>query len=451
MDFQTHGSSSDFSSIARRLLLHPEESENASLINATDLITGKNSCSSTPTLVQLLSQPSTSTANGPNNIAVVQFNANDLMPCPAVFNANDLMPCPAVNTVEIERHTCPLCDGIRSLTPERLRAPLEKPPTASSYSRSKRYDGKGYSHLGIETEMVIRNVRRFFDTFKEELRGGNKGTLFCKSSVLTMLATGVSERTILRIARHHTSNYVPRRICKPRSGTMSQEEVFLKYGEEWGTVVFYFYVGVFLNSVNMDHQMHARPVNNFSLIARRLLLHQDVSDKASSVSAIELINEQQPSTSSTDVDVHIQQVNANNLVPIAEAVKVEVHSCPLCDALKGLTSERLKAPIEKPSESPSPASSLYDKYSAQGRSIHQGTDTEIIIRNVRRFFETFKKELKSASKGTLLNQPNVMTTLACGLSSKTVMRMTRRHNEPYVPKKDKLNKDAKRKPRKVGD
>ncbi|KAL6744368.1 hypothetical protein Aduo_017309 [Ancylostoma duodenale] len=102
------------------------------------------------------------------------------------------------------------------------------------------------------------------------------------------------------------------------------------------------------------------PRNNFSSIARRLLLSGE-SRPAS----------QMPTTSHgvhpTTFMMHGHEVNAIDLIPCALSeqqlqVELERHTCDLCDRLRGITAEMLrapKAPVEKP----------YKSIKGRGRSI----------------------------------------------------------------------------------
>ncbi|VDM68968.1 unnamed protein product [Strongylus vulgaris] len=153
-------------------------------------------------------------------------------------------------------HKCRLCDGIRGLTAERLKAPIEKPRAPLNKS-----SGKGcYSHLGKETELIVRNVRRFFDGLKQELRGVCKGTLLDQTAMMTVLACGVSVRTVIRVTRSNDWSLDTKDIKKenPRRRNSIHDGILQRHGQEWGTVVRQFV----LNEIEHQEDVTAAQLHN---------------------------------------------------------------------------------------------------------------------------------------------------------------------------------------------
>ncbi|KAL6744369.1 hypothetical protein Aduo_017310 [Ancylostoma duodenale] len=99
--------------------------------------------------------------------------------------------------------------------------------------------------------------------------------------------------------------------------------------------------------------------------------------------------------------------------------------CNLCSRIRGITEERLTAPLEKP------YTPVQNKNAVCGRP-QFGAEGRLVIRNVRKFFEEFKDMLSSsgpALRCTILNMPVVLTSLACGVSHKTVTNHVHRRQE----------------------
>ncbi|RCN40510.1 hypothetical protein ANCCAN_13568 [Ancylostoma caninum] len=127
------------------------------------------------------------------------------------------------------------------------------------------------------------------------------------------------------------------------------------------------------------------PRNNFSSIARRLLLNGD-SRPVSQV----------PTTS---YHVHRTVTHAH-----------ERHTCDLCDRLRGITAEMLKAPkVGK-----------HNKSIRCRRGSNIGRKAKATINHVREFFKLLRRELGHFSQETLFNSPRLLTALACGVSLNTV-------------------------------
>ncbi|ETN78742.1 hypothetical protein NECAME_10181 [Necator americanus] len=137
------------------------------------------------------------------------------------------------------------------------------------------------------------------------------------------------------------------------------------------------------------------PAKDFSSIARRLLLNHNSWENS------QLLNTFGPISCTTP-----------------RQVKRKHHRCDLCDRLRSLTAEKLTAPIEKPYEVVKPNKGLVGRPSL-------GRKTKVIVKRVREFFEELKKQIGELGYGTILNSAAVMTGLACGVSCKTVTRITK--------------------------
>ncbi|KAL6744367.1 hypothetical protein Aduo_017308 [Ancylostoma duodenale] len=153
------------------------------------------------------------------------------------------------------------------------------------------------------------------------------------------------------------------------------------------------------------------PRNNFSSIARRLLLNGQ-SRPAS-----------QMPTTSNDVQravTHDHEVNAVDLIPRAlleQQVKPERHTCDLCDRLRGITAAMLKAPK-------APVEKSYKNIRGTG-SNHVGQKAKATIKHVREFFKLVRRELGHGSQETVFNSPTLLASLACGVSIRTVTRISK--------------------------
>ncbi|RCN40511.1 hypothetical protein ANCCAN_13569 [Ancylostoma caninum] len=157
------------------------------------------------------------------------------------------------------------------------------------------------------------------------------------------------------------------------------------------------------------------PRNNFSSIARRLLLGGDLRP----VSQVPTTSyDVQPTTSV----VHAHELNATDLIPCAllepqQQVKLERHTCDLCDRLRGITAKMLKAPK-------APVEKSCKSIKSRGSS-NIGRKAKATINHVKGFFKLLRRELGRGSHETLFKSPTLLTALACGVSIRTVTRISK--------------------------
>ncbi|EYB86007.1 hypothetical protein Y032_0286g1373 [Ancylostoma ceylanicum] len=86
--------------------------------------------------------------------------------------------------------------------------------------------------------------------------------------------------------------------------------------------------------------------------------------------------------------------------------------CDLCKRIYSLTEERLTAPLEGPYEPSTP-------YTVRGRPA-LGARARLLVKNVRMFFEELRRQMEFSCRGTILNCPRTMASLACGVSRRTI-------------------------------
>ncbi|VDM79385.1 unnamed protein product, partial [Strongylus vulgaris] len=134
-----------------------------------------------------------------------------------------------------------LCNRIRSLTPDVLTAPVEKPYEVVVPTRE---GAIGRPSLGREVRCVIGNVREFFEELRRQLGESCQGTLFNSTAQLTALACGVSINTVYRagpIREPLRTKNEQFRARKERVNRRWKETASLKkFGKEWGDVVRHF-------------------------------------------------------------------------------------------------------------------------------------------------------------------------------------------------------------------
>ncbi|KAL6744370.1 hypothetical protein Aduo_017311 [Ancylostoma duodenale] len=104
--------------------------------------------------------------------------------------------------------------------------------------------------------------------------------------------------------------------------------------------------------------------------------------------------------------------------------------CDLCKRIYSLTEERLTAPLEKPYEP-------VNRHNARGRPA-LGARTRSLVNNVRKFFEELRRQLEFTCVGTILNCPRIMTSLACGVSRRTISYIA------HPPKQEKRQRKAEK-------
>ncbi|RCN40507.1 zinc finger, C2H2 type, partial [Ancylostoma caninum] len=125
-------------------------------------------------------------------------------------------------------------------------------------------------------------------------------------------------------------------------------------------------------------------------------------------------------------------VNPCSSVDIVDGVYTQYNlcRCDLCKRIYSLTEERLTAPLEKPYE---PVA----RSNARGRPA-LGARTRAVVNNVRKFFEELRRQLEFSCVGTILNCPRIMTSLACGVSRRTISYIA------HPPKQEKRQRRAEK-------
>ncbi|KAK6751490.1 hypothetical protein RB195_003094 [Necator americanus] len=263
--------SKDFSSIARRLLLsrHPQSSNSQGSVSPNGHILSFPQTDSdskeyveqmTPPIKQNNSPPplSQECSNGkplqeqptiaPRFLLNQQPRSNSQSPPNSVTDIRDMRSSTdELNASDLIFHTlpqqqakrrprkCEFCDRIRSITADRLKAPIEIPRDAKSS-----YKGASIARptLGRKAKIVIKRVRQFFDELKRQLGEEAHGTLFYSATVMTCLACGVSADTVKRVTKDpvHLDGYkVRRRAVKGQNTTYMAS--LKKYDQEWGATV----------------------------------------------------------------------------------------------------------------------------------------------------------------------------------------------------------------------
>ncbi|KAK6757638.1 hypothetical protein RB195_015448 [Necator americanus] len=415
----------DFSSIARRLLLNHNSWENSQL-RAT------SSCDS--------------------------FSSDEL---------NTFGPISFTTPRQVKRkhHRCDLCDRLRSLTAEKLTAPIEKP-----YEVVKPNKGLvGRPSLGRKTKVIVKRVREFFEELKKQIGELGYGTILNSAAVMTGLACGVSCKTVTRITKGPE--------CKKKSIVdryTIRKANFKKYGPEWGEMVLSApeqpdrYSLAQSDSDNKESLQQAVPSPTQSSVTYSIspedddckshleqivppltrnndtyTLSQKDSDRKSLLDqtdpplspasttyslscdddeSMELLEE--PTSSREEVwdRSPTEELNACDLISGAvsqQQGEQKGRCCELCSRIRSLTAERLTAPLEKPYDSLTPRRRVHTSRPAIGRN------AKILIRRVRKFFDELKKQLGNEAHGTILSCANVMTVLACGVSANTISRIPR--------------------------
>ncbi|KHJ83154.1 hypothetical protein OESDEN_17149 [Oesophagostomum dentatum] len=175
-------------------------------------------------------------------------------------------------------------------------------------------------------------------------------------------------------------------------------------------------------------QMYPRRGNDFSSIARRLLLGRDhASHPQVPFRSIGVAPDTKPTNSAVKVNVdepscsfaHGREIKAeadhiSDMKPHYDEMMEDIdRCCDLCDRIRNLSSERLRAPLEKPRG---------DKKISQ-RVVRFDMDTKMVIHNVRRFFAAFRKELGYRHSRTIFKSVLRMTSLACGVSKRSLNRI----------------------------
>ncbi|EYB86008.1 hypothetical protein Y032_0286g1374 [Ancylostoma ceylanicum] len=337
---------------------------------------------------------------------------------------------------ERAKHTCDLCARTRELTTDMLTAPLERPGRVRRPS------------LGRKAKVTVTRVRQFFDLLKLQMGESCQGTLFNSPAVLTSLACGVSRVTVTR-----TSMELSRlSYCNGKGMTTLK-----KYDQEWGVVVRNF-VNTVLEEEGMVavKDLHSRLRFAYAdfpmcLTTLRVKVHVEQifnvilgSNRLSNTSAELRLPERCSLVKNYPARRHINRLcvherfdtimsrdvattsSAKDFSSIARRLllnkeiqsnlKKKICDCDLCTRIRGLTEERLTAPLEKPYKP------VQNKNAPCGRP-HFGAEGRLVIRNVRNFFEELKNWLSCsgpALRSTILNMPVAMTSLACGVSLKTV-------------------------------
>ncbi|KAK6757635.1 hypothetical protein RB195_015447 [Necator americanus] len=165
-----------------------------------------------------------------------------------------LCPQPAVS------YYCNLCLRLRSVTAERLRAPVEKQPFPPVNGSCKIRNGRPPC-LGLKTKVVLSRVRVFFEELKNQLGHTCRGTLLNSPTQMAALACGVSRHLVRRAAQESSDLYkCPRRLFesppppkkRPEKDENTTQMMSLKkYGEEWGEVVRHFALNELKSDMNL--------------------------------------------------------------------------------------------------------------------------------------------------------------------------------------------------------